>query len=207
MITPANTVAAPPPNTALLAAFGDDGVLSAEGCSAGAPPKPAGDGDGGEPAPVPAGDGDGDGEVADAAGDGVGGVVVGAGAGAGVDVGGDGVTGAGVGTRAGVAAGDIFGAGVGDCAVEQAMKKAKKRKIVKYEAIFFGLTKPKGFRRGGDSGGGCRKLPAEVLSLERIGGKVEVEEVRARSVHGPSNFLFMVSPPVYRICRFEDDKR
>ncbi|KAF3616470.1 putative DCN1-like protein 1-like [Capsicum annuum] len=48
------------------------------------------------------------------------------------------------------------------------------------------------FRRGGDSNGGCRKLPAEVLSLERIGGKMKVEEVRARSVHGPSsNFLFM----------------
>ncbi|PHT77516.1 hypothetical protein T459_21038 [Capsicum annuum] len=48
-------------------------------------------------------------------------------------------------------------------------------------------------RRGGDdSNGGCRKLPAEVLSLERIGGKMKVEEVRARSVHGPSsNFLFM----------------
>ncbi|PHU22811.1 Auxin response factor 16 [Capsicum chinense] len=52
-------------------------------------------------------------------------------------------------------------------------------------------------RRGGDGGGGCRKLPAEVLSLERIGGKMEVEEVRARFVHGPSsNFLFMVSPPM-----------
>ncbi|PHU13223.1 hypothetical protein BC332_20153 [Capsicum chinense] len=47
-------------------------------------------------------------------------------------------------------------------------------------------------RCGGGSDGGCRKLPAEVLSLERIGGKMEVEEVRARSVHGPSsNFLFM----------------
>ncbi|KAF3623708.1 putative DCN1-like protein 1-like [Capsicum annuum] len=49
-----------------------------------------------------------------------------------------------------------------------------------------------GSHRGGDSNGGCRKLPAEVLSLERIGGKMKVEEVRARSVHGPSsNFLFM----------------
>ncbi|PHT90068.1 hypothetical protein T459_05181 [Capsicum annuum] len=55
-----------------------------------------------------------------------------------------------------------------------------------------------GNRRGGDGGGGCRKLPAEVLSLERIGGKMEVEDlIRARFVHGPSsNFLFMVSPPM-----------
>ncbi|KAF3663763.1 hypothetical protein FXO38_10492 [Capsicum annuum] len=51
---------------------------------------------------------------------------------------------------------------------------------------------------GNRRGGGCRKLPAEVLSLERIGGKVEVEKVRARRswpllqflVHGFSSCVY-----------------
>ncbi|PHT55470.1 hypothetical protein CQW23_03956 [Capsicum baccatum] len=72
-----------------------------------------------------------------------------------------------------------------------------------------------GNRHSGDSGGGCRKLPAEVLSLERIGGKVEVEKVGARRswpllqflVHGFSSYVYnlQLNQSPWDVITFHDD--